>query len=362
MSRASPLLPPGKADLIPVEILSEIFLLIVPQWPRCRTNLMLVCRRWHAIILSTPGIHSQLTIRRATQKEVVQALIQGRKSRLDVKIDINDEKHGSDFNAENFQACFMAAAQGASRWTSLRLTSPPPHGEYKDLQILQPLERLRVVNVARGFGKLFEQLMIAIRNSASPNLTTMDLADPVAVLYLAQPACLYITHSLTTLKIQLSKRMDSPVDILPHLHRLEIFRARHLCLPFYPPDASLPLTHTLRFLYLKSVSVQWMAGHAFPALQQCLIEFPHDATIIQALQPVTMPSCTYFLYHSNDLHPLTQFHLPSLGGLDVKSWQWNVWRGNPHLAALCPVLAAGARSLTSLRLDVQCSEGCWPMC
>jgi hypothetical protein len=73
----------------------------------------------------------------------------------------------------------------------------------------------------------------------------MVLADPVAVLYLVQPTCLHITHSLTTLKIQLSKRMDSPVDILPHLQRLEIFEARHLCLPFYPPDASLPLIHTL---------------------------------------------------------------------------------------------------------------------
>ena len=96
---------------------------------------MLVCRRWHAIILSTPGLHSQLTIRRATQKEAVQAFIQGRKTRLGVIVDMNDEGDGSNFDAENFHACFMAAIQAAYRWSSLNLISPPPHGEYKDVQI-----------------------------------------------------------------------------------------------------------------------------------------------------------------------------------------------------------------------------------
>jgi hypothetical protein len=347
---------PSKADLIPVEILSEIFLLIVQDRPRLRKSLMLVCRRWRAIVLSTPGIHSQLTIRGATRKEVVQGFIQGRRSRFDVTVDINDEKRGGDFNAENFHECFMATCEAASRWSSLNLISPPPHGEYADLLTLQPLLHLESLKLARGFGEFVGPLMTAISRGAAPNLSTMDLADPVAVRYLVQPAGLHITHSLTTLTIQLSKRMGGPVDILPHLHRLEIFKARHLCLPFYPPGASLPLTHTLRFMNLKSVSVQWMAGHVFPALEQCRVEFPHHADIIQGLQPITMPSCFHLIYHSNDLRPITQFHIPSLDMLDVKSGQWNVWRGNPQLAALCPVVSARAKSLTKLRLDVECSE------
>jgi len=353
---APPLLRPGQADLIPVEILEEIFLLIAPHGSEYRRDLMLVCRHWHAIILSTPGIHSQLMIRKATQKEVVQAFIQGRKSRLHVRIDMNDEKDGSDFNPETFHACFMAAAQAASRWSSLTLISLPPREEFKALQILQPLVHLESIRVACGFAEFLESLMPAISRCDSPNLTIIHFEDPAAVLYLVQPAWLHITHSLTTLKVQLSKRMDSSVDILPHLHRLNIFEARNLCLPFYPPDTCLPLTDTLRLLDLMSVSVQWMDGHVFPALEHCDVKFPRQADFIQALQPVTMPSCFYFRYHSNDLHPLAQFHLPSLRVLDVKCGQWNVWRGNPHLAALCPVVAAGAKSLTELRLDVECSE------
>ena len=157
-----PLLPPGRADLIPVEILSEIFLCTVNYWSRYRRDLMLVCRRWHAIVLSTPGIHSQLTIRRATRKEVVQTFIQGRKSRLDVIVDMNDEKDGCDFNTEEFVACFMAAAQAASRWSSLNLISTPSHGEYKGLQILQPLVHLKSFKLACSFGEFVDPLMIAI--------------------------------------------------------------------------------------------------------------------------------------------------------------------------------------------------------
>jgi len=343
-------LPPGKADLIPVEILSEIFLLVVQDWAWSRETLMLVCRRWNAIMLSTPRIHSQLAIRKATQKEVVQAFVQGTKTHLDVRVDMNDETDGSDFNPENFLACFMAAAQAASRWTSLNLISPPPLGECTDFQISQPLVHLESFKVARGFGGFLGLVMTAIRRSASPNLTLIEVEDPAAVLYLVQPAGLHITHFLTTLKIHLSKRVDGPVDILPHLHRVEIFEARNLCLPFYPSGASLPLIHTLHYLHLKSVSVQWMA------LETCHITFPRHSDTIQAFQPVTMPSCHSLTYNSNDLQPLTHFYLPPLVNLDVKSGQWNTWRGNRQLAVLYPIVTAGAPSLTILQLDVTCGE------
>ena len=317
---------------------------------------MLVCRHWHTIVLSTPGLHSQLRIRRATQKEVVQTFIQERKTRLGVIVDMNDEGDGGDFDAEGFHACLMAAIQAASRWSSLDLISLLPHGEYKGMQILQPLTHLESIKLACSSGEFFEQLMTVIGGSAPPNLTSMTLVDPAAVLRLVQPAFAHIHHSITTLKIQLFKPMDSPVDILPHLQRLETLEACRLCLPIYSPDSGLPLIHSLRLLYLKSVSVQWMSGRVFPVLERCRIIFPHHADTLYADQPVTMPSCSIVLYHSNDIHPLTQFHLPSLDTLDVKSAQWNVWRGNPQLASLCSTVAAASQRLTILRLDFRCKE------
>ena len=317
---------------------------------------MLVCRHWHAIILSTPSLHSQLRIRRATPKDVVQTFIQGRKTRLGVIVNMNDEGDGSDFNAENFHASFMAAIQEASRWSSLSLISPPPHGEYKDLRILQPLTHLESLKLACSSGQFFEQLMTAISKNVPHNLMELGIADHTAVLCVTQPAFAHIFHTLTTLKIQLLKRMDNPVDILPQLQKLETLEASRLCLPFYSPDSPLPLIHTLRVLYLKSVSVQWMAGRVFPALERCCVIFPHHADTIHAFQPITMPSCSFLLYNSNDLHPLTQFHLPSLDTLDVKNAQWNVWRGNCQLAILFPIIAARPLYLTILHLDVTCCE------
>ena len=309
-----PLPPPAKVNRLPVELLSEIFLLVLQDQPHYQETLVLTCRRWYAILLDIPDITSRLWIRRATKKEVVQALIQGRRTRFAVVVDINDKGHGEDFNADDFHASFMTAVQAAPRWYSLTLLSFPPPGEhYKSHTIVHPLETL------------------------------------------LQPGYLSIFGTLTILTITLSKRMESPIDILPHLQRLERFHAQHLHFPIYPSDASLPLIQTLRDLFLRSVSVQWMAGKIFPVLQSCAITFPHHIDTI-CLRPVTMPACTSLEYDANDLGPLRHFHHPPLVWLGVRSGQWNVRRGNPQLVAMCPIIVASAQSLTALYLEVQCSE------
>jgi len=354
-----PLLPPGKAHLIPVEILSEIFLLVLRDKIGYKETLELVCQRWYAIMISTPGITSRLWIRRATKKEAVQAFIQRRKTRFEVIVHVNHEGDGGDFNSDDFHASLMVACQAASRWQFLKLLSFPPPGEYNTPDtIVQPLESLRgfIMRKNCDLGSFLEPLMTAITTTtALPRLTILELSDSRAVLYLAQPACPHYFFSLTTLTIRLSRRMESPADILPHLQRLKYFYAKHLYLPIYSPDASLPLIQTLTSLELKSVSVQWMAGKVFPALESCCITFPHHSDTI-CVRPVTLLACTELLFDSNDLHPLGHFHLPLLGSLWVTSGQWNVQRGNPQFVAICPTIFASAQSLTSLELEVQCSE------
>jgi len=349
--------PPCKVHLIPVEILTEIFLLTERRWAKDYTDLMLVCWRWHDIILSIPGFTSRLHIRGSTKVGAVQAFIQGRRSRLEVIVGVNDETHGKDFNADDFHGSFTAAIQAASRWRSLSFHSFPLPGECKAFQIVQPLESLKSFTLGQGcdLGSFFGPLMTAITAIALPHLTNLHLCDLSAVLYLVQPAHTRIFCHLRTLVILLNKRMESPAYILPSLQKLETFEARRLHLPIYPPDASLPLIQTLRDLRLKCVSVQWMAGKVFPALQICSITFPrHSGTI--KLQPVTMPACTSLKYDSNDLGPLRYFHHLPLDELSVTSGQWNVSRGNYQLVAVCPIVVTSAQSLTTLCIYVRCSE------
>ena len=343
--------------LLPTEILSMIFLLVAEAlYLEDCVELMLVCRHWYDIILSTPGVPSRLWIGKSTTVEVVRAAIRGTRI-LDVEIDINDGRIGQDFNAVAFDACFKAAIEAASRWKNLTIHSLPRPGEWKAFHIVPPLRKLESFGLKQGcdLGSFFAPLMTAITTTATPHLTSMTLCNLDAVLYLVQPGRFRVLRSLTRLTIWLPKRMESPTNILPHLQRLEYFNAEHLDLPLYPPDARLPLVQTLRDLSLRSVSVQWMAGRVFPVLRRCFIMFPHQTDAI-CLQPVAMPTCTSLTYKSNGLDPLRCFLDLPLAGLTVTSGQWNITRGNLQLMIITHTLVPCAQSLTMLDLQVRCSE------
>ena len=350
-------LPPcQKAHSFPVEIFSEIFLYTVQADPRSRANLMLVCWHWHDIMLLTPGVHSQLRIHKRTKKEDIERF--GRRWLLDVTVDIQDItvedwRHEQDLNPVEFYACFMAAAEAASRWRSLVLVSFPPPGEYKDLQIMHPLKHLESFKLAESchLGSFLKPLMTTITTTVTPLFTVMELFHPDAALYIVQLAHFQLFSFLTTLRL-VCKRMQNPVNILPSLHKLEIFEAHYLSLPIYPPDVDLPLTETLRVLHLKSVSVQWIEGRVFPVLEECSIIFPHNT---DAVRSVYMPSCSILKYDSNNLGALEYFHIPQLNRLEIKCGQWRTWRGTLQLIAVHPIFAA--QSLTCLHLQIKCSEG-----
>ena len=343
---------------LPIEILSIIFLLLVKTpYDATRMRLMLVCRRWYAIMLSTPEVPALLQIDGSTTVERVRAATQGARWLLYVRIGTDNKSIGQDFNTDVFDACCMAAIEAASRWKTLDIYSIPQSRKRKAFQIVPPLKSLEYRDLGQGCdrGSIFEPLMTAITTTATSHLTRINLENPNAVLYLVQPDCLHVFCSLTDLTISLSKRMERPANILPHLQRLKNFNARTLCLPFSPPDAPLPLIQTLRDLKLQSVSVQWMAGKVFPVLQRCKITFPHQIDTI-CLQPVTMPACTDLRYNSNHLNPLRYFHDLPLAALSVRTGQWNVIRGNLQLIAICHMVIPRAQLLTVLELEVRCSK------
>ena len=335
-----------KAHLVPVEIFSEIFLYTVQDDPHAQTDLMLVCRHWRDIMLSTPGIHSQLMINSWTRKKDFERF--GRRWLLDVTVDTTV---GWRYNPVEFHACFMAAGEAALRWRSLVLVSFPPSGEYEDLQLMHPLQHLESFKLAAScdLGNFLEPLLTAITTTVTPHFTVMEVFHPDAALHLVQLAHFQFLSSLTTLRLHCG-RTQNPVDILPSLNKLETFEAHHLRLPIYSPGVDLPLTQILRVLHLKSVSVQWIAGRIFPALEECSIIYPHHADTIQS---VYMPSCSILKYDPNNLGALENFHCPRLGELAIKCGQWKKWRGDLQLVALYPIFAI--QSLTCLQLEIKCS-------
>ena len=314
---------------------------------------MLVCRHWYDIMLSTPGIHSQLRIYRGTERRDVERF--GKRWLLDVTVDPEHDDRPwlkRIIDPVEFHACFMAAAKAASTWRSLALLSLPPPGEYEDLQIVHPLQHLESFKLAANckLGNSLEPLLKALATTVTPRCTVIEVLHPDSALYLLQLAHFQNFSSLTTLRL-ICRKMQNPVDVLPSLHKLEIFEAHHLFLPIYPPGVDLPLTQTLRVLHLKSVSIQWMAGQIFPALDECSIIFPPHS---DALHSVDMPSCLNLKYHSNNLSALEHFHISTLDKLEIHCGQWKTWSGNLQLIRLHPIFAA--QSLTCLHMEIKCSE------
>jgi len=347
--------PRHKGYHLPIDIFSEIFLYTAQDNLHSQSSLMLVCRHWRDIMLSTPGIHSQLRIYSRTERKDVERF--GRRWLLDVTIDIQDMTvvdrwYKPAFNPAEFYACFMAAGEAASRWRSLVLVSFPPPGEHNDLQIMHPLQHLESFKLdpSCNLAHFLEPLITAITTTVTSRFTVMEVLNPDAALYIVQPPHFRAFSSLTTLRLT-CRRMQNPVDILPSLHKLEILEAHHLSLPMDPPAVALPLTQTLRNLRLKCVSIQWMAGRIFPALEECAIIFPQYADIFLS---VDMPSCSILKYDSNNLGALAHFHCPRLGELKIQCGQWRKWRGDLQLAALHLIFAA--QSLTRLQLEIKCSE------
>ena len=340
--------PRHSAHPLPVEIISEIFLYAVQADPRSKANLMVVCRRWHEIMLSTPGIRSQMNLYVWTPKKEVETF--GSRWLLDVTVYLQES--GGPMNPEFAFGPFMTVAQAASRWRSLALLRFPSPGEYKGLQIAQPLQHLETFKLASccNLGHFLEPLMTAITTTVTPRLTVMEVLHPDAALYIVNPAHFHILSSLTTLRL-ICRKMENAVNILPYLCKVEIFEAHHLSLPMYSPSIDLPLIQTLRVLHLKSVSVQWMEDQIFPVLEECSIIFPHHA---DAIQSVCMPSCSILKYDSNNLRTLEHFDLPPLVRLEAKCGQWSPWGGTLQLAALHPIFAT--QSLIRLHLEIKCNE------
>jgi hypothetical protein len=149
---------------------------------------------------------------------------------------------------------------------------------------------LKALHVAAGCmpsASLTELLDLVPAHDSS--LSELRLFPSFVTAYFLQPHWLPALQNLTVLIVN-GRDIHEPFQLLPAFTQLRVFEADCLPLPWYEPNANLPLLHTLHKLQLRASSVQWMAGRQFLSLEECAILLPHHWSAVQQLR-VELPCC-----------------------------------------------------------------------
>jgi hypothetical protein len=343
------LLPP---TYLPVELLREIFLYSIESNHTEHGQLASVCRHWQSIITSTGSLWSTLRVGTWTERERVAAWLQ-RAEQKNVVIDTQRNDQVSS------NALPLAALQDAlactHQWRELTISSFPLEDVADQLvfQVASPMNVLKVLHVAAGctYSPSFAHLLNLVSTEAP--LRVLKLYSQFASTYFLRPHWFPVLRNLTVFIVS-GKDMDEPFELLPTFTQLRTFEAYHLRLPFYGPNANLPLLYSLRKLHLRACSIQWMAGREFPCLEECAILLPHHWQAIQQHE-VQLPSCKKLTYHGHPMTAAQYFHVPEMKAMELISHDCSEKRVYQHLRHLCRV-DGRISNLTALHLTLQCSE------
>jgi hypothetical protein len=289
-------------------------------------------------------------------------------SPLDVEIDTGmDMFKMVDPNEFKRFAGLELAAKEAKRWRTLTVTNFPnqldidAHStpEKPALVFNGPMNDLQSFKISTicEDSVVFNQLIDVVGNSSHDKLTDMELSSPNSIYHLSQPEFRSIFRGLVTFKVDV-REMRTEVDILPQFERLEILEAYRLRLPNYHTDVDLPLVRTLKWMKIKTVSVQWMAGRTFPNMEECTIIWPHYPECLAPGGGVDLPACTQFTYDDHIIDTLPNFRIPKLDTLIVRNEAWNKPRGSTQLAAVWNGTVGQVTPLKPrvLHLDTQCHD------
>jgi len=178
---------------------------------------------------------------------------------------------------------------------------------------------------------LVDRLLQNIGAMAMESLTKMETNSLYVIRFLLQTPSTYTFRSLTTFHAIVQK-MDEPIDLLPHFSKLEVLEITNLLLPPYQDETPLPFVQTLRYLYLKTVSIEWMAGRVFPVLDTCTIVTPPRSFL--ALD-VHLPTCREFHFHHRYTTSFGRFQMPMVNLLEINSNQWSPLNGSESLVQMC---------------------------
>jgi hypothetical protein len=252
-----------------------------------------------------------------------------------------------------YQAIFVAI-EASSRWQSFAVKTLPAQVDLPADLVNRGLQRCpdAVMSCLRTFkiksacemSPLLDRLLRILGRSASEELTTIKINSANVISFLV-PMYSSIFCSITVLSLD-TPGLSNPVDLLPHLHQLEILTASHLPLPVYHNNDNLPFVHTLCHLTLRAVSIQWMSGRTFHMLQSCTLLFPLHRHILHTFH-ATLPNCKHLTFAGYPLDILRGISAPNTSRLSVVSPCSSKLRGTLQLARL------SSRALQENRLAPQ---------
>ena len=307
---------------LPIELLHQIFLAIIEETSGPPLALMLVCKQWHAIVTS---IWSSLNLGTTTPIDAVARKLERNQWLLDIVVDTDSDRGDFTPSSGAFEAIF-AAIEATPRWRSFVIESFPAQADLPEDLVNRHLQRCSNATMSQfttfkvkstcETSPLLNGLLRTLGTTAGPALTTVEINSPNVISFLA-PAYSSFFRSVKILSLN-APGIHDPVDLLPHLYRLETFTVSHLSFPTYPNHLELPFVRTLRHLSLRAAPIQWMSDRTFPALEYCALIFPRHQHVLHTFC-TTLPNCKHLTFQG---YPLT-----ILGGVSAHKLR--------HLSVIC---------------------------
>ena len=350
---------------LPIELLRQIFLAIIEETSGPPLGLMLVCRQWHAIVIS---IWSSLTLGTKTPIYAVARKLERSQWLLDIVVDTNSDRGDitpSD-GTFSFEAIF-AAIEATPRWRSFIVESFPAQADLPEDRVNGHLQRHSNATMSRfttfkiksscETSPLLNGLLHILGTTAGPALTTVEINSPNVISFLA-PTYSSFFHSIKVLSLN-TPGTHAPGDLLPHLYQLETFTVSHLSFPTYPNHIELPFVHTLRHLSLRAAPIQWMSDRTFHALEYCALIFPRHQHVLRTFH-TTLPNCNHLTFQGYPLTILSGVSAHKLSHLSVTcSGSFNR-RGNRQLVWFSGrVLGERRLAPKSLHINIQATSQAW---
>ena len=344
---------------LPTELLQRVFLIIIEEATETQWSIMGVCKRWYE---GVTGIWASLNLGTTTARDAVTKKLERNPWLLDIVINTEVDRHTLQPSETAYQGVF-SAIEAAARWRSIVIEGFPGQTDLSEEQVQRGLQGCSNTDMSRlttfkikcacEMSPLLIHLLSILAATTREQLTTVEINSANVISFLLAPSYSTVFHSVKVLHLD-TLGPHAPVDLLPHLHQLESLIASHLSLPFYAHDLDLPFVHTLRYLKLRAVSVQWMRGRTFRALKTCILILPRNHHTIGTLR-IILPECRDLTLEG---YPLTtlNFSTDELACLSVSS-QGNKWRGTVHLAWLCS--QAARFTLRVLHVVIEATSQAW---